>query len=256
MKITQYKIINTRAKKYRRSLSVQDIRLEFTKDNLLNINNKLEKSELINFGLELTPFTFSQITKVNNCHGAKSCILNCIFFTGKQNIFKSKTLELSTTTMKRIRKDFLLQNDRYFFIEKLKSELFLLNATYKTCAVRLNVVQDIAWADLINFKDYPNIVFYDYTKVKDRLKKNSPIKFTYSVSEKDSKQDIINLLKKGFNVSMVFKGQLPKQWENFNVINGDLDDNRYNDPRGVIVGLKYKVPQGGRTDTKFSMGVE
>jgi len=256
MKITQYKIINTRAKKYRRSLNVQDIRLEFTKNNLLNINNKLEKSELINFGLELTPFTFSQITKVNNCEKAGSCILNCIFFTGKSNLMKSKNLELSTTTMKRIRKDFLLQNDKFFFIEKLKSELFLLNATYKTCAVRLNVVQDIEWTKLINFKDYPNIVFYDYTKVKNRLKKNSPIKFTYSVSEKDSKQDIINLLKKGFNVSMIIKGPLPKQWEGFNIINGDIDDNRYKDKAGSVVALKYKVPQGGRTDTKFSMGVE
>jgi len=43
---------------------------------------------------------------------------------------------------------------------------------------------------------------------------------------------------------MVFKNALPLTYQGYKVINGDLSDERYLDEKGVIVGLKYKVPRG------------
>ena len=53
----------------------------------------------------------------------------------------------------------------------------------------------------------------------------------------------INLLKRGFNVAMVFD-KLPETYNGFKVINGDLDDLRFLDEKNVIVGLKYKKNTG------------
>jgi hypothetical protein len=48
----------------------------------------------------------------------------------------------------------------------------------------------------------------------------------------------------GVNVSVVFntvRGQaLPGYWQGYRVIDGDLHDVRFLDPRGVVVGLRAK----------------
>ena len=47
-------------------------------------------------------------------------------------------------------------------------------------------------------------------------------------------------LKRGSNVAVVFKDQLPKTWMSRKVIDVDLHDLRFKDPSGVIVGLVAK----------------
>jgi hypothetical protein len=53
-------------------------------------------------------------------------------------------------------------------------------------------------------------------------------------------------LRKGGNVAVVFrvkKGQpLPKMWNGYEVIDGDIDDLRFLDKKNVIVGLRAKGP--------------
>ena len=53
----------------------------------------------------------------------------------------------------------------------------------------------------------------------------------------------MELLGKGINVAAVFTS-LPKTYKGFKVINADLDDLRFTDPKGVICGLKYKFVTG------------
>jgi hypothetical protein len=251
----EYKILNNNAKKYRKTLKLEEVKLEFLSENLLNQNLKLEKGELVNYGLELVPFTFSQIKKVNNCNKAKSCPLTCLVFSGQANMYKSKSLELSGPLKKRIRRDFLFQNDRYFFIEKLKSELLLLNTTYNQVGIRLNVFSDIDWNKIIDFKAYKNIIFYDYTKEKEYLTQKNKT-FAYSASENDSNDDLIELLENGFNVAMVFDiartKPLPKVWNNFQVVDGDINDNIYELEKGVVIGLRQKLTLAGKTQSKFT----
>ena len=61
-------------------------------------------------------------------------------------------------------------------------------------------------------------------------------------SAADGNDDHVELaISKGMNVSVVFRGDnLPRNWSKRKVIDGDVDDLRFRDPRGVIVGLRAK----------------
>jgi hypothetical protein len=48
------------------------------------------------------------------------------------------------------------------------------------------------------------------------------------------------ILDKGGNVAVVFRGELPTSYLGFPVVNGDVNDLRFLDPKGVIVGLVEK----------------
>ena len=95
-------------------------------------------------------------------------------------------------------------------------------------------------------KAFPDVQFYDYTKSAHRAVKsltnelwpsNYRLTFSYSGSNLD---DSIKVLGLGGNVSVVFGGERPKAWNGFPVIDGDLHDLRFIDPRGTVVGLKAK----------------
>ena len=66
---------------------------------------------------------------------------------------------------------------------------------------------------------------------------------TFSRSE-ENETLALGVLAQGGNVAAVFatkKGQdLPVRWKGFEIIDGDLDDVRFTDPAGVIVGLRAK----------------
>jgi hypothetical protein len=119
----------------------------------------------------------------------------------------------------------------------------------KKIAVRLNGTSDIDHLHLlerysgINFLDqfYNNLLFYDYTKNYNHVKKylGTNYKITFSRSEVNE-LDAYRTLKDGGNVAIVFKNELPETWHGFKVINGDLTDLRYFDPINVVVGLKAK----------------
>jgi len=51
---------------------------------------------------------------------------------------------------------------------------------------------------------------------------------------------MLRILNKGGNVAVVFRGELPKSYLGFPVVNGDDTDLRFLDPKGVIVGLVEK----------------
>jgi len=55
-----------------------------------------------------------------------------------------------------------------------------------------------------------------------------------------NKKDCIRYLKQGGNVSVVFKGELPKTWEGFPVVNGDEHDLTFGHGKGVVIGLALK----------------
>ena len=44
----------------------------------------------------------------------------------------------------------------------------------------------------------------------------------------------------GGNVAVVFRNQLPKTWQGYEVINGDENDLRFLDKQGVVVSLIEK----------------
>jgi hypothetical protein len=97
---------------------------------------------------------------------------------------------------------------------------------------------------------FPDMQFYDYTKVIKRLG-NTPDNYhlTASYSENMAPETMSDILDAGHNVAVVFRVcehkakcacKLPTSWRGYTVINGDASDVRFNDPNGVIVGLKAK----------------
>ena len=118
---------------------------------------------------------------------------------------------------------------------------------------RLNLTSDLPW-EKIRYKGknlfdwFPDTIFYDYTKSPERmseyvngfLPKNYHL--TFSRSEEKKNQILLNgFLKSGGNVAVVFRNRLPNEWNGFKVIDGDADDLRFLDEKGVIVGLVEKA---------------
>jgi hypothetical protein len=89
------------------------------------------------------------------------------------------------------------------------------------------------------FEAFPEIQFYDYTKIIGRKVANiANYHLTFSAADGND-ADVSKAIAAGINVSMVFDN-VPEFYLGRVVINGDDTDLRFTDPAGVIVGLKAK----------------
>ena len=112
----------------------------------------------------------------------------------------------------------------------------------KTLAVRLNVLSDIPFERTMPylFERFSDVQFYDYTKNPNRfgtLPANYDL--TFSRSECNDVQ-VLDVLRNGGRVAVVFEKTLPASWNGYPVVNADLHDLRFLDGNGVISGLKAK----------------
>lgn len=123
-------------------------------------------------------------------------------------------------------------------------------------AIRLNGTSDIAWekfkvtlasVEYANvFEAFPDVQFYDYTKI---LGRKSALKYknyhlTFSLSESNAK-DAAKALDSGFNVAVVLNigkdAAKPTKFSGYPVIDGDTSDIRFKDKKGGhIVALAAK----------------
>jgi hypothetical protein len=215
------------------------------KTNLLSINadSKTSKGNKIGYLtgiLYLVPA--GQAGLKNLCPKAsKGCIDSCLFTAGRGKFSKVESARIKKT-------QFFLSN-RKAFLDILRSDLQILQIEARKLglkpAVRLNGTSDIAWHKLIDFESFPDIQFYDYTKVKTKaidfargkLPKNYYVVFSRSES---NWSDCLQVLKAGGNVAAVFRDKLPLTYERFPVLDGDKTDARFLDERGCIIGLKAK----------------
>ena len=121
--------------------------------------------------------------------------------------------------------------------------------------VRLNGSSDVVWERSFPevFKRFPDVTFYDYTKIPSRLRTRLPENYhlTFSRSEENDAQ-ALELLRHGVNVAVVFadlQGAIRDGYRGHRVVNGDETDCRPMDAKGVIVGLS---PKGhAKDDTGF-----
>lgn len=140
----------------------------------------------------------------------------------------------------------------------------------KRCAVRLNGTTDLLWeripvpawnAPVMEpniMALFPNVQFYDYTKVPLKGRKNLPANYhlTYSLSEREGAEaHAREYIEAGYSVAVVYaakKGALPSVstvlGSPLPVIDGDKTDVRFDDAPGHIVGLSAK----GRAKTDTS----
>lgn len=211
-------------------------------------NAKTVKNEAETYILYLSPFNLNDSGK-NVCPFAtKGCSDACLNSAGRG--------KFSNVQLARRRKTNLFFSDRKLFLQQLIDDLTKINKKAikenKLIYIRLNGTSDIDFNQLllryfgISFVTFGSLRFYDYTKDKNKALKypaysNYDVyRVTYSRKETDTDMDIKMLLGVGVNVAAVFANELPETYLGYPVINGDLTDLRFNDPTGVIVGLKAK----------------
>lgn len=184
----------------------------------------------------------------NTCPSHGACAAVCLGNTsGLMVTQRAKEARIARTNMYRYYQD--------QFMDKLKTEL---TKHYKkaikqgyTPAFRFNGASDLyvparhiaEWAQ----RALPKLKCYDYTKVWQNLFTNRPTNYSlvYSFNEwQGSKDAAEEYLQCQGNVAVTFQvkknDKLPKEWNGYRVIDGDLSDARFKDPKGVVVGLRAK----------------
>jgi hypothetical protein len=120
-----------------------------------------------------------------------------------------------------------------------------------TPVIRLNGTSDILWETIpvdgasSIMALFPDIQFYDYTKVYKRVMRPLPGNYHLSLSYSEASQKYALTTRtvtdqSAINLVVVFRKELPETFAGREVVNGDESDLRFLDPPGVVVGLKAK----------------
>ena len=179
------------------------------------------------------------------------CAESCLRFSGRGHM-------PSVVDSRQSKLDYFY-SDRLGFIEQLKREIANFERLcYKSGViphVRLNVITDVRWESKAYGQipqSFPNVTFYDYTKIANRLNKtpdNYKLMFSYSPAVKF--QDQVRLaMSANVPMSAVFYPAIPDTFLGAKVINGDnsdIENLKYRYPN-YIIGLKYKNANGRGID--------
>ena len=219
--------------------------LEFVKSkNLLNIDNnaKTVKGQKYGFMTAILYLAPSNQSGFNVCpQASKGCKRACLYTAGNGSYPSVK--------LGRINKTLWYMQERESFLNQLRKEInaFIKKAKSKGLVpcIRLNGTSDISWENTGLIEEYKTIQWYDYTKIYKRalkfvngqLPKNYHL--TYSLNE-DNKKQAFDILKKGGNISAVFRKDLPRKFNGYKVINADQNDLRFLDGHNIIAGLVAK----------------
>jgi len=184
----------------------------------------------------------SDISGINVCAKATDgCKSGCLFTAGRASMYPK-------INQARIRKTHELFGDRQAFLAQLRKDIDAVIRKAKRenliPCIRINGTSDLPWIPLLLSREYPNVQFYDYTKLPKPYARTRPnYHLTFSHSESNL-ADCLDSLRNGVNVAVVFdtkKGRvLPEQWHGFKVTDGDTSDLRFTDQTGVVIGLRAK----------------
>lgn len=230
---------------------------------LLTVNNtktmKGEKQGYKTYILHLSP---SNRSGYNVCPSASvGCIAACLNTAGHGGMFR-KGETTNGVQEARIRKTKMFFEDRTTFMSDLVREI---ENAIKYCAkhkltpvFRLNGTSDIRWETVgVNtsvvrgkkmtaylarnlMEAFPDIRYYDYTKLSNR--RDIPANYHLTFSRSETNDDILPSVT--HNIAVVFNtkrnGDLPTEYIGRKVIDGDKSDLRFLDADNVIVGLRAK----------------
>ena len=181
------------------------------------------------------------------------CTAACLNTAGRGGMFK-KGETTNAIQNARIRKTKMFFEQRQDFMLALKKDIELAIKQSKKLGLipvfRLNGTSDLAWEkyDMIPgqnvFECFPDIQFYDYTKILGRKVKGiANYHLTFSAADGND-ADVYRAIAEGYNIATVFglkkTEPMPETYLNRPVFDGDESDLRFLDPKGVIVGLYAK----------------
>ena len=198
-------------------------------------------------------------SRINVCPKSEHCRDFCLNTSGHN---KRDTLAFgikkSPITQSRIKKTKLFYNDRDLFmrlvIHEIKKWQKKAHDSNMDFSIRLNGTSDLS---PVLFKDpdtgknllelFPDVQFYDYTKVYNRVKlmhqySNYDLTFSYDGYNWDECEKFLN---EGGKVAVVFfSDKMPKSYHGFPVVDANEYDMRYLDPAKSIMGLHYHRTAG------------
>ncbi len=207
--------------------------------------------------LHLAPASLSGF---NTCPKAtEGCKSACLNTAGRGGMFK-KGENTNNIQKARIRKTIQFFTARESFMQDLVKDIELaIKQSAKKGLIpvfRLNGTSDLSWEKYEVIRDeklyrniftaFPNVQFYDYTKVLGRkIADFKNYHLTFSMAD-GNYFDCKEAVKQGMNIAVVFgikKGSpMPEKFFNYNmtVFNGDESDLRFLDPKNSIIGLYAK----------------
>jgi hypothetical protein len=221
---------------------------------LLTVGNpklmKGEKKGFLSFVLHLAP---ADLSGYETCpKRTAGCTSACLNTAGRGGIFKKgETTNVIQQARIRKTKQFFESRDVFMFdlVRDIKNAIKQAEKKDLIPAFRLNGTSDIAWEkyevkrDGTPYKNifeaFPEVQFYDYTKMRNRkVKQLTNYHLTFSKADGND-LDVRLAVNEGMNVAVVFK-VVPTTFLGRPVINGDETDLRFLDDKNVIVGLKAK----------------
>lgn len=255
---------------YRVMLKTADGEREVSVGSLLTIGNpKTEKGREYGFLtgiLHMAPAAESVgFGGFNVCpHATPQCKAMCLDTAGRGGIPSGRFVAegfRNGIMRARVARTVLFMRDRSAFWRGLVAEIHGLKRSAARhglrAAVRLNGTSDLPYHRMPVVVDgatlapsvmamFPDVVFYDYTKDAARTTHLLPDNYHVTLSRSESTPDtaVAGAIARGVSVAVVFgtgRGKaLPETWRGARVIDGDVSDLRFTDPKGVIVGLRAK----------------
>jgi hypothetical protein len=205
--------------------------------------------------LHLAPYN---VSGYQTCPKATpGCAAACLNTAGRGGMFK-KGESTNVIQEARKRKTLFFFEERKGFMEWLVADIklaikqsaklglipvFRLNGTSDLSFEKYSVTVDgVDYANI--FAAFPDVQFYDYTKILGRKVKGIPnYHLTFSAADGND-ADVAKAIEQGYNVATVFgikkTEPMPESYNGRPVFNGDDSDLRFLDPKGVIVGLYAK----------------
>ena len=218
---------------------------------LSTANPKIQKGTkmgYLSFILHLAP---ADLSGKETCpKRTAGCTAACLNTAGRGGMFK-KGENTNMIQKARIRKTVQFFFDRDQFMLDLAYDIQKAVAFAKkqglTPVIRLNGTSDLSWEKYEVpvfctkniFELFPNVQFYDYTKVLGRKVADIP-NYHLTFSKADGNDaDVAKAIEQGYNIAAVFD-EMPATYMGLPVINADETDLRFLDPKGCIAGLKAK----------------
>lgn len=184
---------------------------------------------------------FPKNTKICPFQDIAKCKEPCLNTSGR-GVF-------NTVQKARQRKTNLYLTDKFKFMDYMYHDMHMFRRRMhkngvKPCA-RPNGTSDILFERTNLMYDFYDIQFYDYTKTYKRVYKKLPPNYHLTLSYSEADMDYANKIYRAVidtctNMAVVSTLPMPKKFRGLDCIDGDKDDLRFLDPKGVAVWLSAK----------------
>lgn len=227
---------------YNRKITLSEVRARSLKKGWLGVESdpKTVKGSKLNYLTGILYLAPGKLSGFNICPGASpGCLANCLGTHAGRGRQYGVTRARVVKTLA-----FFLFRDQS--VKNIKQDISALvrKATKRGMSpvVRLNGTSDILWDKVTDIvQSFPNVQFYDYTKLSGRFKAPLPVNYdlTFSKSETNGEK-MGEILASGGRVAVVFRSALPESYHGHKVVNADSSDLRFLDGKSVISGLIAK----------------